>query len=152
MRAMNAAASAGLGALHRLMIAGRPLTGPEIARLIGLPASRVRILLEQLKHAGIVRAGRGHGYVLARSPGDISLELLLHVLQSPEAPGAPCGGDYESCESRASCILAHICRKIHEAVLDAERSVTLEDLRDVVPGTPNCIDPALRKAGTRHGH
>jgi len=151
MRAMNAAASAGLNALHRLMIAGRPLTAPKIAGAIGHPVSQLRVILHQLQDAGVLRASRGHGYVLARSPGEISLELLLRVLQSPEAPDAPCGGDYESCESRASCILAHLCRKIHEAVLEAERSVTLEDLREVEPGVPNCIDPALRKAGAKHG-
>ena len=152
MRAMNAAASAGLSALHRIMVAGRPLTAPEIAGAIGHPIPRLRAILRQLQDAGILRADRGHGYVLARAPGEISLELLLRVLQSPESPDAPCGGDYESCDSRASCILAHLCRKIHEAVLEAERSVTLEDLRDVEPGVPNCIDPALRKAGTDHGH
>lgn len=152
MRAMNAAASAGLNALHRLMIAGRPLTASEIAGAIGHPVSRLRGILHHLKDAGILRASRGHGYVLAKSPGEITLELLLRVLQSPEAPEAPCGGDYESCDSRASCLLAHLCRKIHEAVLEAERSVTLEDLRDVDPGVPNCIDPALRNAGARHAH
>jgi DNA-binding IscR family transcriptional regulator len=152
MRGMNATASAGLNALHRLMIAERPLSAPRIGEAIGHPVSRLRGILHQLKDAGILRASRGHGYVLARSPGDITLELLLRVLQSPEAPDAPCGGDYESCDSRASCILAHLCRKIHEAVLEAERSITLEDLRHMEPGVPNCIDPALRKAGARHEH
>src|SRR5581483_1472747 len=114
MRALNAAASAGLTALHRIMIAGRPLAAPEIARAIGHPVSRLRGILHQLQDAGLLRAGRGHGYVLARPPGEITLELLLRVLQTPEAPHAPCGGDFESCDSRASCILAHLCRKIHE--------------------------------------
>ena len=150
MRGMNATASAGLNALHRLMIAERPLSAPRIGEAIGHPVSRLRGILHQLKDAGILRASRGHGYVLARSPGDITLELLLRVLQSPEAPDAPCGGDYEACDDRGSCILAHVCRRIHEAVREAEHSITLQDLRDLQPGIPNCLDAALR--GARSGH
>ena len=145
MRAMNATASLGLNALHRIMIAGRPLGAPEIAASVGQPVPRVRSILHQLQDAGVIRSRRRQGYVLAKAPGEITLELLLKILQKPEAPGAPCGGDYEACETRASCILAHLCRKIHEAVLEAERHVTLEDLREMTPGIPNCIDPALRR-------
>ena len=150
MRAMNATASLGLNALHRIMIAGRPLGTPEIAEALGTPLPRVREVLRQLKEAGVVRSSRGHGFVLARPPGEISLELLLSVLQKPEAPDAPCGGDYEACDDRGSCILAHVCRRIHEAVREAEHSITLQDLRDLQPGIPNCLDAALR--GARSGH
>jgi Rrf2 family protein len=147
---MNATASLGLNALHRIMIAGRPLGATEIADAVGKPLPRLRGVLRQLAKAGLVRSSRGHGYVLGKTPGEISLELLLNVLQKPESPDAPCGGDYEACGARASCILAHLCRTIHEAVLEAERSVTLEDLRDMEPGIPNCIDPALRGARGAH--
>jgi DNA-binding IscR family transcriptional regulator len=143
MRAMTATASLGLGALHRILRAGRPLGAPEIAEALGQPVPRVRAILRQFREAGLVRSRRGHGFLLDRAPGEITLELLLRILQEPEAPGAPCGGDYEACASRASCILAPVCRKIHEAVLEAERTVTLEDLRDMLPGIPNCIDPAV---------
>lgn len=143
---MNAAASLGLSALHRIMVAGRPLGVPEIAGAVHQPAPRVRGILRRLKDAGILESRRGHGFVLARAPGEITLELLLRILQAPEAPHAPCGGDYEACGSRASCILAPLCRRIHEAVLEEERRITLDDLRGMTPGIPNCIDPKLGHA------
>jgi DNA-binding IscR family transcriptional regulator len=145
---MNATASLGLNALHRILVAGRPLSAPEIAGAVGQRASRIRSILRRLQEVGILRSSRGHGYVLSRAPGEVTLDFLIRILQEPEAPHAPCGGDYEACESRASCILAHLCRRIHEAVLEEERRITLEDLRNMTPGIPNCIDPALRHAPT----
>jgi len=60
-----------------------PISISEIARAQAIPARFLEAILAQLKRAGLVESRRGNegGYVLARSPGRISVGDVLRVVQ-----------------------------------------------------------------------
>jgi len=60
-----------------------PLSAREIAERGGLPEPFVKKLLQQLAVAQMARAvrGRGGGYVLAKSPKEISLRAVLEAFE-----------------------------------------------------------------------
>lgn len=83
---------------------GRPLMVKDIAEQQHLPATYLEQLMVLLRKAGLVTATRGAhgGYVLARTPIEITLAELIEVLEGPfaltECPnGVGCCGQPESC-------------------------------------------------------
>ncbi|MBI3854905.1 MAG: hypothetical protein HY293_04360, partial [Planctomycetes bacterium] len=52
--------------------------------------------------------------------------------------------DYDACDSRASCILAPICRSAEKGYQEALRSFTLAELANIPLDLPNCLDPAVQ--------
>jgi Rrf2 family nitric oxide-sensitive transcriptional repressor len=134
----------GLSALHVLMHAQRPVTARAIAAGVKAPATLLRSILSKLSRAGLVQGRIGRGYVLARAPGEIRLEDIIRALEEPQEPSAPCGGNFEACPSRASCVLSLLCRKADESFTEASRTFTLADLRELAPDVPNCMDPEIK--------
>jgi DNA-binding IscR family transcriptional regulator len=66
------------------------------------------------------------------------------MLDAPKPPAAPCGGDYDACASRASCLLAPLCRSAAASFEEALRRFGLADLKENPVDLPNCVDPKLR--------
>jgi Rrf2 family protein len=145
MRALSKTVVQGLGALHLLMKAQRPTAARRIATAVKAPPTLLRSILSKLRRGGLVQSRAGRGYVLARAPGEIRLEDILRTLEQPQKPLAPCGGNFDACPSRASCVLSVLCRKADESFTEAIRTFTLADLREVVPDLPNCLDPAIKR-------
>jgi Rrf2 family protein len=144
MRALSEIAVRGLGALHVLMRLGRAVAPAELAKAAQAPQEALDALLPRLLAAGLITHGR-LGYALAKAPGEIRLQDVLEALEEPEEPEAPCGGNFETCPSRAACVLAVLCRKADENFRDFLRGFTLEDLRDAKPDLPNCMNPEIRR-------
>jgi Rrf2 family transcriptional regulator, cysteine metabolism repressor len=71
-----------------------PISIGEIAKAQTIPARFLEAILAQLKRAGLVESRRGNegGYVLARSPGLVSVGDVLRVVQGsladPDPPAA----------------------------------------------------------------
>lgn len=145
MRALSETAVRGLGVLHVLMRVGRPMLPAELARASKAPRESLTRLLPKLLSAGLVSIPGRRGYVLAKAPGEIRLHDVLEALEKPEAPEAPCGGNFDTCPSRAACVLAVLCRRAEENFREFLREFTLEDLRDLRPDLPNCMDPAIQR-------
>ena len=133
-----------LAGLHSLLRERRPVPLNDVAQATQSPGPLLRALFRKLQAAGLVKLRRGHGFVLARPPGEIRLLDVLRIIDAPHPPDAPCGGDYDACDSRASCILAPLCRSAEEAWIDTLRRFTLADFADVSVDLPNCLDPNLR--------
>jgi Rrf2 family transcriptional regulator, cysteine metabolism repressor len=68
-----------------------PISIGEIAKAQSIPARFLEAILAQLKRAGLVESRRGNegGYVLARSPGLVSVGDVLRVVQGSLADPDP---------------------------------------------------------------
>lgn len=144
MRELSSSGIVALHALHLMMRRNQPVSPDEIQESSGFPRELIRAVLPGLLRDGLIQKSTGRGYVLARSPGEISLRQILQAVEEPRSPIAPCGGDFERCETRASCLLAPLCREAEQGFQETLRSFTLADLRDQPPGVPNCLDPRFR--------
>src|ERR1700738_2749556 len=67
----------------------KPTSVRDIAERTGLPQPYLEQILLALKGAGLVRSKRGvgGGYVLARSPDDITLGAIVSAVHGPLAVG-----------------------------------------------------------------
>ena len=144
MRELSAATVLALHALQAMMLKGTPVSVPDIARSSGSEVGQVRLILARLRREAIVRSHPGQGFVLARSQGEISVQEVIRALGETRAPGAPCGGDFEACERRASCLLAPLCRDAERGFQETLRTFTLAELRGAPLDLPLCVAPAAR--------
>jgi Rrf2 family protein len=79
---------------------GEPMKGEHIAEAQGIPLKFLENILQELRHAGVVRSQRGPegGYRLARPPSEISLGEVIRAVDGPLASvrgEAPEDLDYE---------------------------------------------------------
>jgi Rrf2 family protein len=144
MRALSEKTILALYALQVLLHQCKPTSSREISRSAGLAPAPVRSVLRLLAKAGFVRSRPRGGYFLAKPPGDIRVLDIVHAVDAPLEPAAPCGGDYDACVTRATCVLAPLCRNAEQAFQESLRTFTLADLEYVPVDLPNCVDPRLR--------
>lgn len=144
MSGLSTTAVLALHGLHLLLQKRKPATLGEIRRSGGFPAGRVREVMLKLRDAGLVERRSTRGYTLAKAPGEIRILDILRAVEAPPAPEAPCEGDYDACLTRATCVLAPLCRRADEARRETLRNFTLEELEGVGVELPNCLDPKLR--------
>jgi len=133
-----------LAALHLMVRSAKPQSVAEIGKTAHADPKQVRKVLRKLLAGGLIRGRPGQGYRLDKAPGSIRALDVVRIVDSAKAPKAPCGGDYDACDSRATCILAPLCRSAEEAFLESLRNFTLADLADARVDLPNCMDPGLR--------
>ena len=112
-----------------LVLAARSETLPmqisDIAQVAGVPRKFLEQILLELKKRGIVRSQRGRagGYLIGRSPKDISFADVIRVIDGPLAL-APCVSvtayhKCEDCVDEATCAI----RKVLLAARDATAQV-----------------------------
>src|SRR3954453_14537729 len=103
----------------------RPTSVKEIAESTGLPQPYLEQILLAVKGAGLVRAKRGvgGGYVLARSPGTITLAQIVAAVEGP----APTIVDVHAhCEGH--CVLQEVWVELDDETRTVLERYTLEDL------------------------
>jgi len=144
MKELSASAVLALHALHLMARKTGPVSAAEISRASGFATAQVKRVLERLSAAELVESRPGRGYMLARAPGEISIRDVVEAQGESRVPEAPCGGDFDACASRATCILAPLCRTAKQSFQETIRSFTLMDLKDLPPSLPNCVDPKLQ--------
>lgn len=108
----------------------------EIAAEEGIPLKFLEAILTQLKKSGLLVSRRGPhgGYVLARDPRDISLALVIRILDGPFAP-TPCSRTRnpvvcEGCISLDSCHLRPFMREARDAMARVWEQRSVQDLAD----------------------
>lgn len=106
-----------------------PIMVKEIAERQNLPATYLEQLMVLLRKAGLVSATRGAhgGYILTRSPMDMTIAEIIEVLEGPldlaECPsGAGCCGQPES------CALQDLWREGSQALYATFAAITLANL------------------------
>ena len=103
----------------------RPTSVKEIAESTGLPQPYLEQILLAVKGAGLVRSKRGvgGGYVLARSPADIT---LADILAAVDGPLTTLMGEHDHCEGH--CVLQEVWVGVSNETRQIYERFTLQDL------------------------
>ena len=108
-----------------------PTSVRDIAERTGLPQPYLEQILLALKGAGLVRSKRGvgGGYVLARSPAEITLGEIVSAVDGPIVAG-DFGRPHENgaCEHEGQCILLAVWADVGEHMREHLDSFTLADM------------------------
>lgn len=108
-----------------------PVLGKDISEAEALPAAYLEQIMASLRRADLVTGTRGArgGYVLARSPEQITITELISALEGPiqlsECPGGP-----SCCASPETCAIRELFTTGEAALLDVFDSRRLSDLID----------------------
>jgi Rrf2 family protein len=110
-----------------------PTSVKDIAERTGLPQPYLEQILLALKGAGLVRSKRGvgGGYVLARSPEEITLAQIISAVDGPIVAG-DFGEPHENgaCDHEGQCILLGVWAEVGEKIRGELQSVTLSDMAE----------------------
>ena len=108
-----------------------PTSVRDIAERTGLPQPYLEQILLALKGAGLVRSKRGvgGGYVLARSPAEITLGAIVSAVDGPIAAG-DFGQPHQdgACDHEGQCVLLAVWSDVGEILRTHLDSLTLADI------------------------
>lgn len=94
-----------------------PTSVKDLAERTGLPQPYLEQILLALKGAGLVRSKRGigGGYVLARSPKEITIAQIVSAVDGPITAG-DFGKPHENgaCEHEGQCVLLALWQEVGE--------------------------------------
>jgi Rrf2 family transcriptional regulator, cysteine metabolism repressor len=118
-------------------LAWRADAGPtrieDVAKAQGIPQRFLEVVLNELKHAGLVEARRGRrgGYQLARDPRDITVAEIMESSQGRYTP-VECltGPSSAGCLFKGECVFLSLWEEVRDAVAGVYESTTLQDLVD----------------------
>lgn len=107
--------------------AGTTVKIGEIAERQGIPAKFLEAILNQMKGGGFVESRRGAegGYLLARSPGSLSMGEIIRFVEGPLNPVK--GG---SREPDLDCVFSPVFAAAEQALADVYDGITFQDLVD----------------------
>jgi len=117
--------------------AEKPTSVRDIAERTGLPQPYLEQILLAVKGAGLVQSKRGvgGGYVLARSPNEITLGDIVSAVDGPIAVGdfgEPHQGG--ACEHEGQCVLLAVWAEVGEHMRKELESFTLADIAAMARG------------------
>lgn len=116
-------------------LARRPQIAPvrieDLARAQAIPQRFLEVVLNELKHQGLVEARRGPrgGYQLSRRPRDITVADVVEAAQGRFTP-VDCLNEQDAadCALRGDCVFVSLWEEVQDAVDHVYRSTTLQDL------------------------
>ncbi|HEX2273817.1 MAG TPA: Rrf2 family transcriptional regulator [Acidimicrobiales bacterium] len=124
---------------------GGPTSVRDIAERTGLPQPYLEQILLALKGAGLVRSKRGvgGGYVLARSPADITLGQIVSAVDGPIVAG-DFGEPHQNgaCDHEGQCVLLSVWADVGEHMRQHLDSFTLADMLARARGPAPETEPA----------
>ncbi len=110
----------------------------DIAEKTGLPQPYLEQILLSLKGAGLVRSKRGvgGGYILARSPSEITLAEILRAVDGPITLG-DFGEPHTAgaCDHEGQCVLLSIWNKVGSEMRILLENYTLADISAIATGS-----------------
>lgn len=119
--------------LCRAQEGGTPQMISEIARSQAIPKKFLEQILLELKRHGVVvsRRGRQGGYVLLRSPDNVTFGEILRLIDGPIAP-LPCLSKIAyrrcaDCADEGACEIRHVFARVAEATREVLDRTTLAD-------------------------
>jgi Rrf2 family protein len=108
-----------------------PTSVKDLAERTGLPQPYLEQILLALKGAGLVRSKRGigGGYVLARSPKEITIAQIVSAVDGPISAG-DFGLPHENgaCEHEGQCVLLALWQEVGEHMKTHLNGYTLYDM------------------------
>lgn len=111
-----------------------PISLTSIAERQAISVNYLEQLISPLRKANLVESVRGAqgGYLLAKSPEEITVGIILTTLEGPLAP-TDCvvidAGD-DPCDHTKYCVTKVIYEKIYESILSVVNSITLQHMID----------------------
>ena len=117
-----------------------PVKIAEIAEVQAIPLRFLEVILGQLKQAGFVVSQRGNkgGYILVRSPDELTVGEVMRFMQGPVGPvDCVVGGSKDKCPLYGDCAFLPMWEKARKAISDVYDNTTFQDL----------VDQEKRKAG-----
>ncbi|MBI5045838.1 MAG: Rrf2 family transcriptional regulator [Candidatus Niyogibacteria bacterium] len=117
--------------LSRAYKRGAVVTVRDVSEKYGVPYSFLEKVALDLKTAGIIvsKKGKGGGYILARSPKQITMREMLAAFEQPKMMRC-----LESGKAEESCLLLSVCptRKrwqvLDKKILEVLRHTTLAEI------------------------
>lgn len=104
----------------------------ELAEAQAIPRRFLEGILTQLKQAGFVKSFRGHnaGYVLVRSPEELTVREVVEFIEGPVGPTACLlnKAKEDNCPLWADCIFIEMWEEIRGAILQIYERTTIADL------------------------
>jgi Rrf2 family protein len=120
-------------ALARTYGAG-PVLISALAKQEDIPLKFLELILLDLKNHGFLtsRKGPGGGYMLSRSPGEITIGSIVRVMEGPLGPLSctdqsafrPC----EDCNDVECCGIRLVMREVRDAIADILDRTSLQDV------------------------
>ena len=103
----------------------------DIAEREELSDKYLEQIINLLSKHGLVKSVRGAkgGYLLTRSPQDITVEDILLATEGSLAPVA-CAADNGKCDKYCDCATSVIWSEIYNAIVGVVRNITLADLAE----------------------
>lgn len=109
----------------------QPTSVRDVAERTGLPQPYLEQILLALKGAGLVRSKRGvgGGYVLARSPAEITLGQIVSAVEGPIVAG-DFGEPHQNgaCDHEGQCVLLAVWAEVGAQMRSQLDSYTLNDM------------------------
>ncbi len=116
----------------------QPTSVRDIAERTGLPQPYLEQILLALKGAGVVRSKRGvgGGYVLSRSPSEITLAQVVSAVDGPIVAG-DFGEPHANgaCDHEGQCVLLSVWEEVGTTMRTYLSSFTLADMVARAKGT-----------------
>ncbi len=106
-----------------------PVGIKSIAQRQQLSEMYLEQLVGVLRRHGLLKSVRGAhgGYVLSRTPGEISIGDILRVLEGDMAP-SECVHEDHACDNAASCASRRVWVRLYQSMTDVMDAMTLQDL------------------------
>lgn len=111
-----------------------PISLTSIAERQAVSVNYLEQLITPLRKASLVKSVRGAqgGYMLAKSPSEITVGVILTTLEGPLAP-TDCvivDGDDDTCDHSRYCVTKVIYEKIYESITSVVNAITLQHMVD----------------------
>jgi Rrf2 family protein len=109
---------------------GQPCPVKEIAQRQGISEKYLEQIISTLHKSGYVKSIRGAqgGYCLAKEPEQVTIGMILRVMEGSLAPVACLEDDYGVCERCDTCETLEVWKKLYDAINQVVDHVTLADL------------------------
>ena len=103
----------------------------EIAECQAIPVRFLEQILAQLRQGGFVESRRGSagGYLLARSPSDVSVGDIVRFIEGPFGP-VKCTNEVTDCPLTGECVFLPMWERAREAMASVYDTTTFQDLLD----------------------
>ncbi len=125
-------------ALHQ---AAGPVPLNEIADRQGISAKYLWQVLNPLRAAGLLNVLRGArgGYALQHPPRETTLLDIISILEGPVAI-TDCSASESTCARAELCTSRRVWVDVNQALVEALRGITLQDVIDRCEGEPSRAD------------
>ena len=113
---------------------GSPVLISELSQTDKIPKKFLEQILLELKNKGILasKKGKGGGYLLAKSPDQISVGSIVRIIEGPLAP-VPCVSQTayrrcDECQDEMTCSIRWVMKQVRDSTAKILDGTTLQEM------------------------